>query len=120
MKQVYIDHNLSGEEPYGWAIESRPSDEWILNEVSPSHCDRKWFLTWHRENKRIYDTQSSAFNAFEQMSKPVGEGVSSYFANRIFRIVPLYSKSSCIDKDPLGLNALVIEPPLSENQNTNE
>ena len=120
MKQVYIDHNLSGEEPYGWAIESRLSDEWILDEVSPSHCDRKWFLTWRKENKLIYDSQRSAFDAFEQMSKPIGDKVSNYFTNRIFRIVPLYSKSSYIDKDPLGLNALVIEPPLSENQSKNE
>ena len=120
MKPIYVDHNLSGEEPYGWAIESRPSDEWILDEVSPSHCDRNWFLTWRKENKRIYDSQRSAFDAFEQMSKPIGGKVNSYFERYIFRIVPVYSKSVPIDRDPLGINALIIEPPLCEKENKDD
>lgn len=120
MKPIYIDHNLSGEEPYGWVIESRPSDEWILDEVSPSHPDRSWFLTWRKENKRIYDSQRSAFDAFEQMSKPIGGKVKSYFERYIFRIVPVYSKSVSIDKDPLRINALIIEPPLCERENKDD
>ena len=115
MKPIYIDHNLSGEEPYGWVIEFRPSDEWILNEVSPNHPNRDTFLTWRKENKRIYDSQISAFDAFEQMSKPIGGKVNSYFERYIFRIVPVYSKSTSIDKDPLEFNSI---GELSQNLNT--
>lgn len=116
MSNIYIDHNLSGEQPYGWVIEFRPSNEWILNEVSPSHSNRDLLLTWRKENKRIYNSHKSALNAFIQMSKPIGEKINPYFERYIFRIIPIYSKSASIDKDPLEINTLITEPPLRETK----